>query len=72
LLPELQSRNSFPAKILNSAAAMAMPNKPSPEDLLEAARLEAARQRVDMRLAAVKENTAFLEQALKEIKQRTA
>ena len=50
---------------------MAM-HKPSLEDQLEAARLEAARRQVEARLAAVKENTAFLEQALQEIKQRTA
>ena len=50
---------------------MAM-HKPSLEDLLEAARLEAARRQVDARLAAVKENTAFLVETLQEIKQRTA
>jgi hypothetical protein len=43
-------------------------HKPSPEDLLEAARLEVARRQVEARLAAVKENTAFLVEALQEIK----
>jgi hypothetical protein len=43
-------------------------HKPSLEDRLEAARLEVARRRVEMRLATVKENTAFLVEALQEIK----
>jgi hypothetical protein len=46
---------------------MAM-HKPSLEDQLERARLEAAKRQVEARLTAVKENTAFLEQALQEVK----
>jgi hypothetical protein len=42
--------------------------RPSLEELLEDARLEAARRRVEVRLATVRENTAFLEQAAKELK----
>jgi hypothetical protein len=45
-----------------------MPNKPSLEDQLEAVRLEAARRQVEARLVAVKENTAFLVEALQDIK----
>jgi hypothetical protein len=41
-----------------------MPNSPELEDI----RLEDARRRVEARLATVKENTAFLVQALQEIK----
>ena len=41
-----------------------MSNPPSLEDI----RLAAARWRLEMRLATVKENTAFLVQALQEIK----
>jgi hypothetical protein len=47
-------------------------HKPSLEDQLEAARLEVARRRVEARLAAVKENTAFLVETIQEIKRRTA
>jgi hypothetical protein len=46
---------------------MAM-HKPSPEDLLEAVRLEAARRQVEVRDAAAKEATAFLVEALQDIK----
>jgi benzoyl-CoA reductase/2-hydroxyglutaryl-CoA dehydratase subunit BcrC/BadD/HgdB len=60
-------------KILNIAGdELHKPDPISLEDRLEAARLEAARRQVEARPSAVKENTAFLEQALQEIKRRTA
>jgi hypothetical protein len=43
--------------------------EPSPTPSLEDIRLQVARQRVEARINAVKENTALLEQFAREIKQ---
>jgi hypothetical protein len=45
-----------------------MPHNPSPSPSLEDIRLEAVRRRLEQRDVAVRENTAFLEQTLEQIK----
>jgi hypothetical protein len=55
-------------RILNIAGdELHKPDPLSLDDGLEAARLEAARRRVEACLVAVKENTAFLVEALQDI-----
>jgi hypothetical protein len=69
LVPELQLASSSVGKILNIAGdELHKPNPISLEDQLEAVRLESARRRVEVRLAAVKENTTSLVEALQDIK----
>jgi hypothetical protein len=66
---ELQFPNSAVPKILNIAGdELHKPDPISLEDQLEAVRLEAARRQVEVRDAAAKEATAFLVEALQDIK----